>query len=191
MIRYIPNLLTIFRIILVPVFLWLIFYIPHPKGSIWALVVFVIASISDYFDGMIARKYQVISNFGKIMDPLADKILVIAALIAIALPPIQYVSWIVVSIIVIREVAVTILREQYAKKGIIVAANMWGKWKTVFQMTGVIASILLYSLIYIYKPLQIHSQKVAFIMQIYFWGVALITILSGMNYFITDQRKKG
>ena len=76
--KYIPNFLTLLRVILVPIFIWFVFFASIKYHLIWGLVIFIIASITDYYDGMLARRFKVISDFGKVMDPLADKILITA-----------------------------------------------------------------------------------------------------------------
>ena len=177
--KHIPNILTMFRILLVPYFLWLTYFSQPINYSIWITVVFIIASITDYLDGMLARKYNVISNFGKIMDPLADKLLVVSALFALY-SPLKFISLAVVLIIVVREVLITILRDYYARKKIYIAANNWGKIKTVAQMVGIIAA-LLYSSFLQYNGLQ-PNDNIKIIIKIYFWITAAITVYSGMNY---------
>lgn len=183
MIKYIPNILTVFRMIMVPVFIWLIFFFsPEKSGAIFGLIVFIIASISDYYDGMLARKYKIVSNFGKVMDPLADKFLVAAALFALALPPIKFIHISVVVIILVREVGITILRDYYAKKEIYIPANMWGKVKTTFQMTGIIAALLYYSVrFYVNIPEKINNNFIIGF-QIFFWVIVVITLMSGVSY---------
>jgi len=177
--KHIPNLITIFRIVLVPVFAYLIYDPEVNQGAWWALAVFVIASISDYFDGSLARKYNLVSAFGKIMDPLADKVLVLIAIFALTFKPISWLNPIILFIIAFREISVTILRDYYMRRKIVIAANIWGKLKTVTQMVGIIAALLYYALV-----LQEPNAHVLLGLQIYFWLVAFITLLSGMNYFI-------
>jgi len=183
--KHIPNILTMLRIILVPYFLW-ITYISQPQDFvIWITAIFIIASITDYLDGMLARKFNVISNFGKIMDPLADKLLVISALLALYIP-LGYISLPVIIIIVAREIIITILRNNYAKKGIYIAANNWGKVKTVFQMVGIVG-VLLYASILQYLG-QSPQTTVQIIIRVYFWITAAITLYSGMNYIIIKKK---
>ncbi len=194
MIKYIPNSLTILRIILVPLFIWLIFFAPFASRVILATIVLIAAGITDYFDGMLARKFKVVTNFGKIMDPLADKMLVISALIALALSPINYISISVVFIILFREISVSILRNYHARKKIFIAANIWGKIKTVLQMVGVITALVYYSLSQIIKGWNPHQKCIVLGFKVFFWIVVFITILSGMNYFFfrqKDRRKNG
>ncbi len=132
-----PNKLTIFRVILIPFF---VFFLMAPYfegyGNYIALVIFIIASLTDLFDGKIARKYNLITDFGKFMDPLADKLLVCSALICfieLGLLP----AWVVL-IIIAREFIISGFRLVASDNGIVIAASYWGKFKTVFQMVMVI-----------------------------------------------------
>jgi len=155
----------------------------------WATIVFIVASITDYFDGMLARKFKVISNFGKIMDPLADKILVASALFALTFKPIDYISIYIVIVIILREIIITILRDYYARKKVFIAANIWGKLKTILQMAGIIFALVFYSM---KKFLHLESSQESFVVSfinIFFWGVALVTVLSGLNYFFVKHKK--
>ena len=194
MIKYIPNSLTILRMILVPLFIWLIFFAPFTSRVLLATIVLIIACITDYLDGMLARRFKVVTNFGKIMDPLADKMLVLSALLALALPLINYISIFVVFIILFREISVSILRNYYARKKIFIAANIWGKLKTVLQMLGVIAALVYYSLSQIIKGWNPHQKCIVLGFRVFFWMVVFVTILSGMNYFFfrkKDREKSG
>ena len=137
-----PNVLVILRIILIPVFLFFVLRISPGEFTMrWlALIVFVVAAVSDFFDGYFARKWSQVSSFGKLMDPLADKMLVSAALIALVY--MQYLSvWIVV-VIICREFWVTALRLLALEQGReVIAASIWGKIKTVLQMAMIITLI--------------------------------------------------
>lgn len=129
-----PNKLTLFRIFLIPVFI-LIMLFDIPSKYLIACLVFIIASITDAMDGHIARKYNLITDFGKFMDPLADKLLVISALICMiesGLVP----GWMVI-IIVARELTVSILRAIAAADGKVIAASGGGKLKTISQMIAI------------------------------------------------------
>ena len=184
MIKYVPNTLTIFRMVLVPVFIWLLIaFEPVSTGVIIGLAVFVIASISDYFDGLVARKYKVISNFGKIMDPLADKLLVLSAMAILTFFFFKCIDIWVFAVVLLREVAVTVLRNYYAKKQIYIPANIWGKLKTVFQMIGIISALFFASLVYNFDQINQFSGIIQTILRYYFWFVAFVTFLSGLNYF--------
>ncbi len=137
-----PNKLTMFRVILIPVFIVVLMtgIIPAPVNRYIAVVIFCVASFTDYLDGHIARKYNLVTNFGKFMDPLADKLLVSAALICMVemelLP-----AWIVI-IIISREFIITGFRLIAAEGGLVIAASWWGKIKTVTQMAMIIVVLL-------------------------------------------------
>ena len=136
-----PNKLTLFRVILIPFF---VFFLLAPYfegyGNYIAVAIFIVASITDFFDGKIARKYHLVTNFGKFMDPLADKLLVSSALIClVALNKIP--AWIVI-VIIAREFIISGFRLVAADNGVVIAASYWGKFKTAFQMVTVIVLIL-------------------------------------------------
>ena len=136
-----PNKLTLFRVILIPFF---VFFLLAPYftgyGNYIAVAVFIVASITDFLDGHIARKRNLVTNFGKFMDPLADKLLVCSALICLIeldrLP-----AWIVI-IIITREFIISGFRLIASDNGVVIAASYWGKFKTTFQMLMVIVLIL-------------------------------------------------
>ena len=137
-----PNKLTIFRVILITVFIIALMsgIIPEPVNRYVGVVIFCVASFTDYLDGHIARKYNLVTNFGKFMDPLADKLLVSSALICMIelgfLP-----AWIVI-IIISREFIITGFRLIAAEGGLVIAASWWGKIKTVTQMLMIILVLL-------------------------------------------------
>lgn len=136
-----PNKLTIFRVILIPFFVFFVLTPYFPEyGKYIAVAIFIIASLTDLLDGKIARKYNLVTNFGKFMDPLADKLLVCSALICLVsngkLP-----AWIVI-IIISREFIISGFRLIASDNGIVIAAGYWGKFKTTFQMLMVIVLIL-------------------------------------------------
>jgi CDP-diacylglycerol--glycerol-3-phosphate 3-phosphatidyltransferase len=187
MIKYLPNSLTILRIFFIPIFIYFSLNDLEPI----ALFIFVFACMTDWLDGFIARKYQYISKFGQIMDPLADKVLIITALIILNINPINYLSWVVTLIISLREIAVTILRSYFQHKNIIIPADFWGKIKTVFQMIGIIFCFVFYTFIklkFLYVPEKFIFGVIVFI-KIYFWIIVVITILSGLSYFIRLFKK--
>jgi CDP-diacylglycerol--glycerol-3-phosphate 3-phosphatidyltransferase len=172
----IPNALTVLRFLLVPVFIYYLFVAVLPGRIFTATLIFIVASLTDYLDGLLARKMNVISDFGKIMDPLADKLLVLSALAGLCwLPPFQ-ISKIVFFIVLIRELLITLLREIYQRKGIVVAADKLGKLKTVLQMIGIIAALGLWSFT---TNLSV-GLRLAF--DLWFWMIALVTVISGINY---------
>lgn len=136
-----PNKLTLFRVILIPFFVFFLLapYFPG-YGNYIAVAIFVIASLTDFLDGKIARKYNLVTNFGKFMDPLADKLLVCSALIClISLGKIP--SWVVI-IIIAREFIISGFRLIASDNGVVIAASYWGKFKTASQMLMVIVLVL-------------------------------------------------
>ena len=133
------NKLTILRILLVPVFVVVI--LSGIKNSLLiSALIFAVASITDFLDGYIARKYNLVTNFGKFMDPLADKLLVAAAFITMV--DLNLVSSWAVIVIISREFAVSILRAIAASSGIVIAASKWGKAKTVSQILAIMMILL-------------------------------------------------
>lgn len=133
-----PNKLTCFRVLLIPVFVLFMYLDIIPYNNLIALGIFVVASLTDLLDGQIARKYNLITNFGKFMDPLADKLLVCAALICLS--PTKIPAWIVI-VIISRELFISGFRILAADQGIVLAAGWWGKFKTTFQMIMIIVLI--------------------------------------------------
>lgn len=176
MYRNLPNLLTLLRMLLVIPFAYMLFWQPVGASIWWALIIFVIASLTDYFDGSLARKYNLISAFGKIMDPLADKLLVLTAIAGLCFVPPWSLPKAIFYIIFGRELLVTVLREVYKKRGIIVPADKLGKLKTVLQMLGIIVALLVWRI----NPG--FEAQTRFYMEIWFWMVCAITIISGLNY---------
>ena len=136
-----PNKLTIFRVILIPFFVFfLLTNVLGAAGDTLALIIFIVASLTDMLDGKIARKYNLVTNFGKFMDPLADKLLVCSAMICLIQTG-QLAAWIVV-IIIAREFIISGFRLIASDNGVVIAASYWGKFKTTFQMLMVIVLIL-------------------------------------------------
>lgn len=173
----IPNALTIFRIALIPLF-WALETSASPAARWAALFVFVLASVTDFADGKIARKTGKITSFGKIMDPLADKLLVISALMIFL--EAGRASAVAVMLIIARELAVTSLRVVAISEGKLMAAAKSGKWKTASQFFYIILMLLhIETMSFIPAPLLIE--------QIAQWIVAAITIWSGIDYFYRNR----
>ena len=136
-----PNKLTILRVILIPFFVVFMFFDITGAADKWiALVIFCVASLTDMLDGKIARKYNLVTNFGKFMDPLADKLLVCTALIC--LTSMNRLNVIVVLVIIAREFIISGFRLVASDNGIVIAASYWGKFKTVSQMALIIVLIM-------------------------------------------------
>ena len=186
------NKLTLIRIFLIPIFLIFIAIKDIPYGTVIATVIFILASLTDKLDGYIARSRNQVTNFGKFMDPLADKLLVTAALISLVEMHIVP-GWASV-VIIAREFAVSGLRTIAAAEGTVIAASWWGKIKTVIQ---IIAIILLLIKVNIRKtPFLSELVKSSdswnwFIMNIPSWTLYVavgVTILSGIDYFIKNKQ---
>lgn len=180
-----PNRLTVIRIILTPLFLLALMWQGLPHNYLIALIIFAAASLTDMADGMIARKQNLITDFGKFLDPLADKMLTTAAFLAfIGLGIGKGVVW-VTFIILIREFLITSLRLISAGKGKVVAANIFGKIKTVVQMVTVIAIMFAEYLIVNLKVIKLDSHLFSFIKGAetgLLWASALIAVISGITY---------
>ena len=176
-----PNLLTLIRMALVPVFI-VFFYLGQGGAALYnilALVVFVAASATDAIDGQIARKRNMITTFGKLMDPLADKVLTTAAFIVFVDIGIM-AAWMVI-VILAREFAITGLRGVAASEGVVIAADFSGKLKTVFQMTAICVILLANALVYIPGASYV-SVVVSGIGVVLIWIAVLLTIYSGIEY---------
>ena len=135
-----PNKITMFRVILIPFFVFFMLSEGIPYNNYIAAAIFIVASLTDMLDGKIARKYNLVTNFGKFMDPLADKLLVCSAMICLIQTG-QLAAWIVV-IIIAREFIISGFRLIASDNGVVIAASYWGKFKTTFQMLMVIVLIL-------------------------------------------------
>lgn len=135
-----PNKLTVLRVIMIPFFVvFMLFHITGAPDKWIALVIFCVASLTDMLDGKIARKYNLVTNFGKFMDPLADKLLVCTAMICLV--SLNKLNVIVVIIIIAREFIISGFRLVASDSGIVIAASYWGKFKTVSQMAMTIVLI--------------------------------------------------
>jgi len=190
-IRTTPNYLTMLRMALAPVFMILYSYV----GVFFSLLAFVIAAITDLLDGRIARKTGKITDFGKFMDPLADKLLVCAALFAfLKLGPKLITSWMVL-IIVIRELIITILRTWAARRGNIIAATKLGKYKASSQMYSIVISLLLLTIadlrlrffpdsLNFLTRVRHHNGPIFYLMLI---PVAL-TLISGLEFLYNNRK---
>lgn len=178
-----PNKLTVLRIILVPVFMAFIYIDIIPLHFLWAAIIFAIASLTDMLDGKIARKRNLITTFGKFLDPLADKILVIAALaVFVEIPEIQ-MSAVPLVIIITREFMVSGMRLLAAEDGVVIAAGIWGKLKTAFTMAAIVV-ILLYLVIFCDLGLGSGIQEFVriWVLDSLIWISAALTVISGVVY---------
>lgn len=170
-----PNKLTIIRILMVPVFiLFLLTELGGRFNHLITLVLFVAASLTDLLDGYLARKNNLVTNFGKFMDPLADKLLVCSALICFAATR-QLPAWMVI-VIIAREFIISGFRLIASDEGVVIAASYWGKIKTVVQITMIIAVIIEFP----------YAMVIA-------WAAVILTIVSLVDYVIKNIHviKKG
>lgn len=168
-----PNKLTILRVIMIPVFVVFMLFTVTDTADKWiALVLFITASLTDLLDGYIARKYNLVTNFGKFMDPLADKLLVCSALICLVeLGKIS--AWIVI-IIIAREFIISGFRLVASDNGVVIAASYWGKFKTTFQM------VMICLMIADLEPLR-------FITAIVMWAALALTLISLIDYLVKNK----
>lgn len=178
-----PNKLTLLRVLLVPVFL-IFMYISVPYSYTIALVIFAVASITDALDGHIARKNNLVTNFGKFLDPLADKVLVIAALAVFAAMPEVNMGAVPLIIIVSREFMVSGLRLIAADSGVVVAAGIWGKLKTAFTMVTIVAILVWLAVVNDFgvSVSESVSNAADIITAILIWISVALTVISGAVY---------
>ena len=167
-----PNTLTLFRIAAVPIIVILMLF-PNRVACFAAAIIFSVAAITDYFDGYFARRFGLVSNLGKVMDPVADKLLVSSAFIMLA--ALGWAPAWMVCIIIGREIAVTGLRNIIAEKGEDVSASNLGKYKTGFQIAAAIPLLIHYP----FFGLDPHA-----IGSFFLWGALVFTLWSGIDYFV-------
>ena len=181
-----PNKLTLLRFALVPVFM-VFMYTPNPYSYLIALVVFAVASFTDFLDGSIARKYNMVTDFGKFMDPLADKLLTTVALIYLCLNGMCHE--VVICIVLAREFAVSGIRLIAAANpagGKVIAAGMMGKMKTVLQMVASMLGLLALALMPLGAIADSTYMLMANITNILMWIMAVLTVVSGMQYIVPN-----
>ncbi|MBO5113254.1 MAG: CDP-diacylglycerol--glycerol-3-phosphate 3-phosphatidyltransferase [Lachnospiraceae bacterium] len=167
-----PNKLTIFRVILIPFFIIALLVPGIPAGNWIALAIFIVASLTDLLDGKIARKYNLVTNFGKFMDPLADKLLVCSALICLVELS-RIPSWMVV-IIIAREFTISGFRLIAADNGVVIAASYWGKFKTTFQMIAVCLMIA-------------NIPVLSLLTTVITWIAVILTVVSLVDYLVKNK----
>ena len=171
-----PNTLTLFRIVAAPVIVVLLM-MPNRLTAFLAGLIFSVAAITDYFDGYLARRYGLVSNLGKVMDPVADKLLVSSALIMLSA-----LGWMpawIACIVIGRELAVTGLRNIIAQNNMDVSASSLGKYKTGFQIAAIIPLTFHYPVL----GLDFHMIGMVFL-----WGALVFTLWSGADYFLRFRK---
>lgn len=186
-----PNKLTIARMIITPVFLAVLLWESLPHRFLFATIIYLIAAITDAIDGKLARKNNQITNFGKLLDPIADKVLTTSALLAFLVMDLCNI-WIVM-IVLTREFAVASIRMIAAANGVVIPANFWGKLKTVSQMTFTIVIMLLgevQGLLQTYAAdfaATLPDNLLSLISNGLLWITAILTVISGAIY-IKDSK---
>lgn len=186
-----PNTLTIIRILLIPVFI-VVFFVEFEGHTLTAALIYVVACITDFFDGYLARKNNLVTNFGKFIDPIADKMIIACSLIAICVTePIvapQQVYKILIAVfamlIISRELMISVFRTVAADKRVVLAADMWGKIKTVVQMMALFA-LLPVTDFAVWNPLAA---------EVFFYGgfallalATLCTVVSAVHYIVKNR----
>ena len=181
-----PNKLTLLRFLLVPVFM-VFMYIDNPYSYLIGLIVFAVASFTDFLDGNIARKYNMVTEFGKFMDPLADKLLTTVALIYLCLNGMCHE--IVICIVLAREFAVSGIRLIAAANPAgskVIAAGMMGKAKTVFQMVASMLGLLAMALFAMDVMGAEAYAWMSLVTNVLMWIMAVLTVVSGMQYIVPN-----
>jgi CDP-diacylglycerol---glycerol-3-phosphate 3-phosphatidyltransferase len=168
----VPNVLTLLRIVAVPV-LVVALLDETPDGDLIAAAVFALAAVTDGLDGYIARRQQSVTTFGKLMDPLADKLLVVAALISLVSLD-RLAAW-AAMVIIAREIAVTGLRALAAERGVVIAASWLGKLKTLLQVAAIFALI-------VFEPAPAWADALLYL-------AVAVTVISGADYFFGLRRR--
>lgn len=185
-----PNKLTIARMIIAPVFLAVLLWDSLPHRFLWAMFIFMAASVTDAVDGKLARKNNQVTNFGKLLDPIADKVLTTAALLAFMKLGLCNI-WIVM-IVLTREFTIASIRMIAASNGVVIPANIWGKLKTVSQMVFTVL-IMFLGEIYSYAPNVVPGVTVPYYLTLsnisnaLLWITAILTVISGIIY-IKDSK---
>lgn len=173
-----PNKLTCLRVILVPFFIFFLLTEFVPWSALLALIVFAAASVTDALDGHIARSRNLVTSFGKFLDPLADKVLVISALVCFV--ELGLAGAVPVIIIIAREFMVSGLRLVTAGEGVVVPANIWGKLKTAFTMVAIV--IILFGTVLFGKDPTQYNSIFYIIEQLLIWISTVLTVISGFTY---------
>ncbi len=170
-----PNKLTVLRVLLIPFFVVALLW-EHGESQTMryvAATIFIVASLTDLLDGKIARKYNLVTNFGKFMDPLADKLLVCSALICL-IELRQLPAWMVI-VIISREFIISGFRLVASDNGVVIAASYWGKFKTTFQMIAVILLI-------------IRNPVLSRVTDIFVWVAVALTVISLVDYLAKNHK---
>ena len=175
------NKLTVFRIVLVPFFVLFMLCSAIPYSSLWALIIFAVASYTDHLDGKLARERNMVTNFGKFLDPMADKILVLSAMVCMV--TVDLCSPVVLIIVLAREFLVSSLRLVAASQNVVISADKSGKVKTATQMISIVVVLLLCSINQLFGT----EIPVSTISHCLMWLTAALTVYSGAEYIIRNR----
>lgn len=184
----VPNILTIFRILLTPLFIICLFY-PNAYSRLWALVIFIVASVTDAFDGHYARKYNQVTRHGKFLDPLADKILVSSAFISFAI--MDLVPYWMVVLIIFRDLFVTGLRMAMESQGLTMITSRIAKAKTTTQLSVIIFILAFLGFqIFSFEWLKVVFQFITEYRIIYYFAfiATIFTVITGITYLYKNRR---
>ena len=176
-----PNKLTILRVIMIPFFVFFMLWPFVPYSNIIAVVIFCLASITDFLDGYLARRDGLVTNFGKFLDPMADKILVLSAMVCMV--TVDLCSPVVLIIVLAREFLVSSLRLVAASQNVVIAADKSGKIKTATQMISIVAVLTLLSINQLFGA----EIPVTSISHCLMWFTAALTVYSGAEYIIRNR----
>ncbi|WP_279588101.1 CDP-diacylglycerol--glycerol-3-phosphate 3-phosphatidyltransferase [Salinibacterium sp. ZJ454] len=177
----VPNAITVLRILMIPLFVWMLLLDDGQDGALrwWAAVVFIVAIATDGIDGYIARRYNLVTDLGKLLDPIADKGLTGAALICLAI--LAELPWWVVVLVLVREISITVWRFVELRKGLVIPASRGGKLKTLAQAVAISLALL---------PLwTVFGDWVHWLNGITMTIAVLLTVLSGLDYLIQSRRQ--
>ncbi len=176
----VPNALTVFRLLLVPVFIYLKF-VDTWSAQWWALLVFCVAAATDQLDGKIARAYGLVTDFGRVVDPIADKALTLSAFIILSMQGV--LPWWFTILVAIRELGITVMRAFFLRRGIVVSASQSGKIKTVLQVLAIFLLLIPWDYFYFLNPANRGWASVALMSALCVAGAALAaTLWSGIAY---------
>jgi len=175
------NKLTVIRIALVPFFVLFMLCSGIPYSALWSLIIFTVASYTDHLDGKLARERNMVTNFGKFLDPMADKILVLSAMVCMVTA--NMCSPVVLIIVLAREFLVSSLRLVAASQNVVIAADKSGKIKTATQMVSIVVILILLSINQLFET----EIPVAPISHCLMWLTAALTVYSGAEYIIRNR----
>lgn len=181
--KHLPNALTIVRMLVTPAVLWLLFS-DALTPRVWAATLFILASISDYLDGKLARHFGAGTKLGQFLDPVADKVLVLGTFAALCVLDPRLAPFWAVALIAGRDLFVTALRVWYHRQGKVLKTSSGGKWKTTFQLTFLIAVLLLWAAVLVpgevgeWSTWLLHSM----IIKVLLWSTVFVTVLTGITY---------